>query len=65
MKLKTLLKTIPYGQKIRVIYEGSIFKGEEYTKCEYSFSMLDWYNVQSIRTNGDALEIVAVKPQEK
>ena len=63
MKLRTLLKMIPNGQKLRVKYEGSSFKEEEYTKSEYSFSMLEWFNVHSISTNGDTLEIVAVLPR--
>lgn len=66
MKLKTLVKMIPYGTKINVEYEGSlVYKGMETIMGKYAFVILDHYDVKSISADNDVLKIIAVRPQER
>lgn len=65
MKLKSLLKTIPIGQHVKVEYVGSlVYKGEDFKMGKYSFCMLDHYEVQSVSTDGQSLRIIAAKPNK-
>lgn len=65
MKLKSLLKTIPIGQHVKVEYVGSlVYKGEDFKMGKYTFCMLDHYEVKSVYTDGQSLRIIAANPNK-